>query len=96
MDIDKKIEEIRQKPEHERVKYVYGAVILSMLLIITLWIFSIRESIRDITRNTESEDSSEEFSGIRDQLDIDMKEVMSSLEKLLEEKEDNEINPLSE
>ena len=97
MDINKKIEEIRQKPEHIRIKYVYGALALSMFLILIIWIFSFRESIREITNNK----AAKEFSGIREQLDTNADESLPSLESLLEEKnytgnDTSENNSLSE
>lgn len=41
MNINEKIDEIRKKPEHIRMRYVWGSVFLSMLFIICIWIFSI-------------------------------------------------------
>lgn len=35
-----KIEEIRKKPEHIKIRYVWGSVAISMLFIIIIWIFS--------------------------------------------------------
>lgn len=45
MDIHEKIEEIRQKPEHIRMNYVIFCVILSMLLLIVFWGFSIKSTL---------------------------------------------------
>lgn len=36
-----KIEQIRQQPEHIRLKYVWGSVALSMILIIFIWLMSV-------------------------------------------------------
>lgn len=46
MDLQKKIEEIRRRPESERWKYVWGCVAFSMLLVLTLWILSMRSSVQ--------------------------------------------------
>lgn len=46
MSIHNRIETIRQKPEHIRMRYVLGSVFLSMLLISILWIFSITTSFQ--------------------------------------------------
>lgn len=46
MDINKKIEEIRQKPEHERVRYVFGAVAISMFFLIVIWVISLKDSFK--------------------------------------------------
>lgn len=41
MGIQEKIEEIRKKPEHIRIRYVWMWVAVSMVFIITIWIISI-------------------------------------------------------
>ncbi len=46
MNIQRKLEEIRRKPEHIRLRYTYGAVAISMFFIILLWIFSLTDTIR--------------------------------------------------
>lgn len=47
-NINKKIEEIREKPEHIRMRYVWGCVIVSMLFIFLIWIFSVKENFSSI------------------------------------------------
>jgi len=42
MGISEKIEEIKKKPEHVRMMYVWGCVIVSMAVIMTIWGFSIK------------------------------------------------------
>ena len=42
MNIQKKLEEIRQKPEHIKLRYTYFSVAISMFFIIILWFFSIK------------------------------------------------------
>lgn len=41
LSISEKIEEIRQQPRHIRERYVWGCVAASMVLIVTIWFFSI-------------------------------------------------------
>lgn len=41
-----KIEEIRQKPDHEKIRYVWGMVAISMILIVSIWIFSFKSAMR--------------------------------------------------
>ncbi len=48
MDINRKIEEIRQKPEHIRLRYIWGLVAISMLFIITIWVLSVKESAKSL------------------------------------------------
>ncbi|KKR20077.1 MAG: hypothetical protein UT50_C0022G0002 [Candidatus Moranbacteria bacterium GW2011_GWA2_39_41] len=40
MNITEKIEQIRQKPEHIRLRYVWLSVFVSMFLVLTVWYFS--------------------------------------------------------
>jgi hypothetical protein len=48
MDLNKKIEEIRRKPEHIRLRYVWGSVAISMIFIVIIWIFSLNESAKNM------------------------------------------------
>ena len=41
MNITKKIEEIRLQPDHIKLRWVLGSVLVSMLIILAIWIFSI-------------------------------------------------------
>jgi len=47
MNINKKIEKIRQKPEYERVRYVWGMVAIAMFFIIILWIVSLKDTFKN-------------------------------------------------
>ncbi|HBO16566.1 MAG: hypothetical protein UR69_C0002G0071 [Candidatus Moranbacteria bacterium GW2011_GWE2_35_2-] len=68
MNIQHKIEEIRQKPEYIRVRYFWVMMIISMFFILFLWIFSLKENLSSISIQNEStskitEQIKEEFSG---------------------------------
>lgn len=41
MGLQDKIEEIRRKPEHIRIRYVWACVSVSMVFVIAIWIISI-------------------------------------------------------
>jgi len=41
MNISEKIAAIRREPQHVRLRYVWGCVAFSMMIILTLWFFSI-------------------------------------------------------
>lgn len=47
MGLKDKIEEIRQKPESIRIRYVWGCVAVCMAIIVILWIFSVRASLKE-------------------------------------------------
>lgn len=55
VNLSEKIEEIRKKPESVRVKYVWGCVAASMLLVITIWFFSIAAMLKKDTPKTETD-----------------------------------------
>lgn len=59
MNINKKIEEIRKKPEHIRMQYVWGAVFISMVFIFIIWLFSIKTLIQ--SKNPEPDTKFEEL-----------------------------------
>lgn len=42
MNLHHKIEEIRQKPEHIRVRYVWAMVGISMAIVIGIWFISLK------------------------------------------------------
>jgi hypothetical protein len=48
MDINKKLEEIREKPDEIRKRYVWAAVIICMLFVVIIWIFSTKESLKSV------------------------------------------------
>lgn len=51
MDLSKKLEEIRQKPEHVRLRYVWAAVAVSMFFVFLIWIFSFGQNIKQAEKN---------------------------------------------
>ncbi len=57
MNIAKKIEEIQQQPEHIRLRWVWGSVAVSMLIILIIWLLSITLMFKS-NRNESSQESS--------------------------------------
>lgn len=55
VNLSEKIEEIRKKPENVRVKYVWGCVAASMLLVIMIWFFSIAAMLKKDTPKPETD-----------------------------------------
>jgi cytoskeletal protein RodZ len=41
-----KLDEIRQKPEHVRIWYVWACVFVVMFFVVVIWIFSLQENFR--------------------------------------------------
>lgn len=48
MNLSEKIEEIKGKPEHVRLRYAWFCVSISMVLIISIWVFSVKSSVTDL------------------------------------------------
>lgn len=51
--IERKIEEIRQKPEHVRVWYAWVGVFVVMFFVLVIWIFTLKENL---SRSTPGEE----------------------------------------
>lgn len=56
--IAEKIEAVRKKPEHVRLRYVWGSVIVVMAVVIALWVFSLKESLESALPISPEEDAS--------------------------------------
>lgn len=57
MKLEEKIENIRKQPDHIRLRWVWGSVLVSMLIIFIIWIFSInlmfKNGKNDLPQNTD-------------------------------------------
>lgn len=66
MNINDKLEEIRKKPEHIRLRYVWAMVAISMFFVIIIWFFSLKSSQTETAPVMNSIDTSK----ITDQLNV--------------------------
>jgi hypothetical protein len=57
--IEKKIYEIRRQPEHIRLRYVWGAVALSMIFVIFIWIMSVKINFLKVQSDADTKRSLE-------------------------------------
>jgi hypothetical protein len=80
MNISKKIEEIRQQPEHVRVRYVWICVVVSMFVVLILWFFSIASMFAE-EKNNSDQITEENIPSIGEQLQT-LKEQAPSLTDL--------------
>lgn len=55
--IEKKVHEIRKQPEHIRIRYVWGLVGAAMLIVIFIWIISMKISFLNINNNPQTQES---------------------------------------
>jgi predicted PurR-regulated permease PerM len=74
MGIQNKIEEIRKKPEHIRLRYVWAMVAISMFFIIIIWFFSLKASQTQTAPVTSGIDTS----AITDQLNQGKESIQSA------------------
>jgi hypothetical protein len=89
MNLSDKIEEIRNKPEHVRIRYVWISVLIVMVFILIIWIFSLKETFKSAGT---AKDASP---GTQNYLDRS-KENLPSLQELSnnsEKKLESEIGP---
>jgi hypothetical protein len=47
--IEKKILDIRNQPEPVRMRYLLMSLLVTMFFVVIIWIFSLKESVRDIS-----------------------------------------------
>jgi hypothetical protein len=73
MNIKEKIKEINSQPENVRMRYVWGCVAVSMLIIFVVWIFSIvsmfsgKENRATSKDNSDVADLQKQFQDIKEQ-----------------------------
>lgn len=59
--IETKVHEIRQQPEHMRVRYVWGAVAITMSIVILIWLISLRINFLQINSDTQTRETVSEL-----------------------------------
>lgn len=81
MDLQKKIEQIRQKPDHVRMRYVWGGVVVGMIIVVGVWLVSLSENFRAV-RVQEEQGA---FSDLKGQFDAlaPLQNAAPSVEELL-------------
>lgn len=70
-----KIEEIRRKPEHVRLRYVWLMVAVSMVFVIVIWLFSLKSKKEEPSPNNFSGDILNQFSEQKKSLQDTTKEL---------------------
>jgi len=83
MDLSRKIEEIRNKPEHIRLRYVWGAVGICMTFVLVLWAFSVRETIKTMSNQVKSSGSC--MTDFKNKFDEQSKEEAPSIGEILDQ-----------
>jgi len=66
MKLTEKIEAIRKQPDYIRLRWVWGGVAFSMLIILAIWIFSITTMFKNSAPNTFVDETSTAISDIQD------------------------------
>lgn len=62
MGLERKLDEIRSKPEHIRMRYAWVGVVVCMVFVLMIWFFMIKTNF-----SNSSSDSIDTFSEIQDQ-----------------------------
>lgn len=62
MNIQEKIEELRAKPEHVRVRYAWAMLAVSMLFVLMIWTFSIKQKVNELFADEVEADEAGSFS----------------------------------
>jgi hypothetical protein len=55
--IEKKVHEIQRQPEHIRLRWVWGSVIVAMIFVLFIWVMSMRISFLDVNTATQPRES---------------------------------------
>lgn len=86
MSIQTKIEEIRRKPEHIRLRYVWGATAVSMVFVLLIWGVSLSVQKKDFQKNTLGIDDTtlETISTQKDDLQNTAQNIKNSMDKAKE------------
>ncbi len=90
MDIQRKIDEIRQKPEHIRLRYVWVMVGISMSVIVGIWVLSLyNQHDRFVPRiNTSNyENTVDQFNQGKQSLQDVMSEFQGAMNEISKEEE---------
>ena len=82
MDISQKIENIRQKPEHIRLRYFWTVMFVSMFFMLFLWVFSMKENLSAFKKETSSQPGVTDQ--IREEFSATQESVGSSFQKSAE------------
>ncbi|MFA5986427.1 MAG: hypothetical protein WC819_03705 [Parcubacteria group bacterium] len=64
--IEKKIHDIQNEPEHIRLRYLWGAVLISMMLIVFIWVMSLKTTFLQVRNDKDMQKSLET---LQEQLD---------------------------
>jgi hypothetical protein len=67
MGLAEKIEEIKRKPEHIRLRYIWFFVFVSMFFVVALWVFSLQAN--NSSNGTESADQAAGLDGLSSEID---------------------------
>jgi len=90
MDILKKIEQIREKPEHIRRRYVFVCVFASMIIIGGIWLITLKSSYSNSGNAIDSEDYSQIMNDIKENVPTE-NEIYNNESEMISSEEDDTI-----
>jgi len=95
MNLTEKIENIRQKPEHIRLRYVWFLVVLCMTFILIIWIFSLKSqpaSAPIIQDNFISPNLTEEFQTQKESWQEAQQQLKNNLNESPDQQTESSLN----
>lgn len=81
-NLEQKIDEIRQKPDHIKVWYVYGAVAACMIFVLFIFVLNVRVNFSQT--NQALPDGTDPFETIRTDFDRSLTEEAPTLDDLID------------
>lgn len=86
--IEKTVHDVRNQPEHIRLRWVWGSVIVVMIFVIFIWMMSMRINFLNINSDTRTQESLSEFQDqISDITSSATEDDSISIDELLESNE---------
>ena len=83
--IERKVHDIRQEPLHIRIRYVWGAVAITMFFVLFIWILSMKMNFLNINTDTQTQESMDDLQEKIDTIRGDVTEDSISIDDLLEQ-----------
>ncbi len=82
MNIQKKIEEIRQKPERVRFYWAWGLTLFFTLVIIVFWLLVVKNEVQIVKKSTQQKELINEFQKQKKSLQKTSQGVTKVLQKI--------------
>jgi uncharacterized membrane-anchored protein YhcB (DUF1043 family) len=82
--IEKKIHAIQNEPEHIRLRYLWGAVLISMMLVVFIWVMSLKTTFLQVHNDKDMQKSLETLQEQIDTIKSPTEQPSVSIDDLLQ------------